>query len=397
MSTLAARPTGATLGPEISIVPDADPMRVELRAWLDEHVPSEPEPLDLDERIAFRREWQRTMSQGGWAGPAWPERYGGRGAGPLEQFMYYEELALARAPEPVNTPGIVLLGPTLMVYGDDELKDRFLPGILSGDELWCQGFSEPESGSDLASLKTTARLEDGEWVIDGQKIWTTFAPFADFAFVLCRTEPGSSRHRGLTLLICPIDQPGVRVQPILQMSGESEFAQVFFSSARTPEAWVVGEPGHGWAASMTLFGFERADQGLTDHALLLVRLGDLAEPIRRARLEGAWTAARLERARSRYVELWMRAQQLRRLNLRTAVRVQAGEEIGASSSLTTVLWSEIEKGIAEFAVELEGPEGLIAQRQVSYGLLASRAASIYSGTNEIQRNIIAERLLGLPR
>ena len=216
MSIIVPRQPRACLGPEIGVVADDHVFRLEFREWLADHVPEEPEPLQLDARIAFRREWRRTMFDGGWAGPAWPEEYGGRGAGPLQQFMYYEELALARAPDLVNTPGIVLLGPTLMAHGTDDLKARFLPGILSGEELWCQGFSEPEAGSDLASLRTRAHLDGGEFVIDGQKIWTTFAPFAQFGFVLCRTEPESRRHTGLTLLICAMDQPGVSVQPIVR-------------------------------------------------------------------------------------------------------------------------------------------------------------------------------------
>ena len=225
-------------------MPDDDPYRQEFRRWLRDHAPGVPEPLDQDEKLAMRRDWQRVLFDGGWAGPAWPEQYGGRGAGPLQQFIYYEELALARAPVEVNPPGIRLVGPTLMVHGSDELKERFLPSILSGEEIHAQAFSEPNAGSDLASLRTRARLEDGEWVIDGQKIWTSWAQYSDFMFVLCRTEPGSERHRGLSLLICPTDQAeAITVRPITQISGDPEFARCSWTAPAPPRTtrWVGEE------------------------------------------------------------------------------------------------------------------------------------------------------------
>lgn len=385
------------LGPELAAVPDDHRFRLEFRQWLAEHVPGDPEPLDEDERFRFRRHWQQTLHAGGWAGPAWPERYGGRGAGALEQFMYYEELALARAPQPVNAPGIILLGPTLMVHGSEELKARFLPGILSADEMWCQGFSEPDAGSDLASLKTRARLDGDEWVIDGQKVWTTWAHYADYCFVLCRTEPGSERHRGLSMLVCPMDQPGVTARPIVQITGDAEFGEVFFDSARAPKDLMVGAPGDGWAAAMTMFQFERADQGFTCHARLLVRLADVGQALRAAQDGGVLSPAAVEAARLRYADLWVRCQQLRRVNFRNALLVEAGGTIGPAGSLTKIFWSELEKDMATLHAEVYGATGLVHQCDVSRDLLASRAASIYSGTTEIQRNIVAELLLGLPR
>ena len=385
------------LGPEISLAPGNHPFRQEFRSWLAANAPGVREPLDQDRRFDMRRAWQRTLFDGGWAGPAWPEEVGGRGAGPLHQFMYYEELALARAPYAANTPGIALLGPTLMVVGSDELKSRFLPAILSAEEIFCQGFSEPNSGSDLASLRTRARQEGDEWVIDGQKIWTTWAQYADFCFVLCRTDPGSERHRGMTLLICPMDQPGITVRPITQISGDPEFCEVFFDGARAPASYAVGEVNDGWSTSMILFQFERADQGFTDHSRMLVELYDVAAELRVAAAESILAPHAVERARLRLAELWTRCQQLRRFNLRTAVRGEAGEAIGMGGSIVNLFWGELERDIAELACEVHGPRGLLDATEPSHRLLAGRGGTIHSGTSEIQRNIIAERLLGLPR
>jgi alkylation response protein AidB-like acyl-CoA dehydrogenase len=397
MTAVAPRLDSSVLGPEVAVVAEDDPFRRELRRWLEENSPAEPEPLDLDERVAFRRAWQRTLFDSGWAGPAWPEAYGGRGAGPREQFIYYEELALARAPEPANAPGVILLGPTLLVHGNDELRARFLPGILSGEELWCQGFSEPNSGSDLASLRTRAERDGDDWVIHGQKIWTTWVTYADYCFVLCRTEPGTSRHRGLTLLICPLSQDGVRVRPIRQMSGDAEFGETFFDAARAPLAGTVGVPGEGWTAAMTMFQFERADPGFTDHARLLVRLADVRRELASATADGTLTTASRAQARETFAALWTRCQQLRRMNLSGAMNAERGESIGLAGSVTNLFWGDLEKDVADFEAAVRGASGLVADRDWSHHLLASRAASIYSGTSEIQRNIIAERILGLPR
>jgi alkylation response protein AidB-like acyl-CoA dehydrogenase len=398
MTTSATPLASAILGPEIALVPDNDPYRLQFRRWLHDNAPGEPEPLDLDERFAMQRDWQRVLSDGGWAGPAWPEQYGGRGAGPLQQFIYYEELALARAPVEVNPPGIRLVGPTLMVHGTEEQKARFLPPILSGEEIHAQAFSEPNAGSDLASLRTRARLEDGEWVIDGQKIWTSWAQYSDFMFVLCRTEPDSERHRGLSLLICPTDQAEtITVAPITQISGDPEFAEVFLDGARAPESYVLGGRGNGWAASMTLFEFERADQGFTDHARMLVRLADIADDLRAGQRARTLSPASVAEMKQTLADLWIRCQQLRRFNLRVAVNGEAGQAVGFFGSVVNLFWGELEKDTADLAARVLGPGGLVLATDPSHHLLEGRAGSIPSGTSEIQRNIIAERILGLPR
>jgi alkylation response protein AidB-like acyl-CoA dehydrogenase len=389
--------SSSILGPEISAAPEDHPFRQEFRGWLAVNSPGVAEPLDQDEKFALRRAWQHTLFEGGWAGPAWAEEYGGRGAGPLHQFMYYEELALARAPYIANTPGISLLGPTLIDVGSEELKARFLPAMLNAEEIFCQGFSEPNAGSDLAAIRARARREGEEWVIDGQKIWTTWAQYSDFCFVLCRTDPDSERHRGLTLLICPMDQPGVTVRPIEQISGDPEFSEVFFDGARCPASYAVGGVDDGWTTAMILFQYERGDQGFTDHARMLVRLHDIVGELRDSVAAGRISMRAARHTRRRLAEQWIRCQQLRRFNLRVAVRLEAGESIGMGGSIVNLFWGELEREIGELGSEVHGPRGLLLGTEPAHELLATRAGTIHSGTSEIQRNIIAERLLGLPR
>lgn len=386
----------SVLGPDLPTVPYDHPLRAEFRTWLGTVEVAPQQGPSQDARFAHRRAWQRALGAGGWAGIGWPVEYGGRGAGALEKFMYYEEMALAGVPEPANTPGILLLGPTLMAIGSPELRERFLKPILAGDEMWAQCFSEPDSGSDLASLRTRARLDGGEWVIDGSKTWSTFAQYADLLFVLARSEPGSEKHRGLTLLIVPADQVGVTIRPIEQISGDAEFCEVFLDDARTPKDWMVGSVGEGWTAAMVLFQFERADQGFTDHARLLVALHEVRPQLERA--DADLDPVEREDLRRRWAAMWTRCQELRMLNLRMAVLEDDGVALGPLGSLSNLVWGELYKDIYEFLAQVQGGSVSVARDSaVAHELLHSRAASIYSGTSEIQRNIVSERLVGLPR
>jgi alkylation response protein AidB-like acyl-CoA dehydrogenase len=386
-----------TLGPELEAVPERSEFRRRFRAWLTQTAPRAATPVDEQANFEHRLAWQRKLHAGGWASPAWPVEFGGLGTSPLEQFMYYEELALARAPVVINESGILLLGPTLMVHGTAELQHRFLPGIASGDDIWCQGFSEPDAGSDLAALRTRARRDGDEWVVHGQKIWTTWAKYSKWCFVLCRTEEASQRHRGLTMLIVPMDQPTIDSRPIRQITGHSDFSEVFFDGARTPLPFTVGAPGEGWEVAMTLLRFERADQGYTDHARLLADLADARHSLRERALDGRIPPDTARDLGLRVGDLWARCQQLRRFNLRTAVRSRNGMPAGVESSTIKLHWTRLTKDLAELCMAIEGSDGLRAGARVAHDLLASRAASIYSGTDEIQRNIVAERILGLPR
>jgi alkylation response protein AidB-like acyl-CoA dehydrogenase len=310
--------------------------------------------------------------------------------------MYYEELALAQAPRVTNESGILLLGPTLMVHGTEEQKRRFLPGILSGDDIWCQGFSEPEAGSDLASLRTSAQQTPEGWVVNGQKIWTTWAAYSKWCFVLCRTE-STARHKGLSMLIIDMDQPGIQVRPIKQMSGKADFCEVFFDDARTTRDLIVGERGQGWQVAMTMLQFERADQGYTDHAPLLVSLHMLREVLDAESATLGRALLPRETARLRFADLWRRCQQLRRYNLRNAVNAECGRQMGVAASTVNVFWSQLVKDLVEFKALMHADSAVIHDTPSSESLLYSRASSIYSGTDEIQLNIIADRILGLPR
>lgn len=372
--------------------------RAEVRGWLEEHLTGEWADLRglggagrdheaHDERVA----WNRLLAEHGWTCVGWPEEHGGRGLSLFQQVIFHEEYARADAPVRVNHLGEELLGPTLMAYGTDEQKARFLPKIVAVEELWAQGYSEPNAGSDLANVQTKARLDGGAWVIDGQKVWTSNAHLSQWAFVVCRTEPGSERHRGLSFLLVPLGQDGVEVRPIEQLTGGSEFNEVFFTGARTAADLVVGEPGDGWRVAMALLGFERGVSVLAQvvgFARELEGVVDLAkengaidEPVLRDRL------AQLK------VELdVMRFQALRGLS----------SDDAAGPSVFKLVWANWHRRLGEIAMDVAGASGLTAGAPYELDrwqrlFLFSRADTIYGGSDEVQRNILAERVLGLPR
>ena len=395
--------------------------RGEVRDWLAEHL-SSPDfaalrgkggPGREHEAFDARVEWDRHLAAAGWTCLGWPEKYGGRGLSLLQQVIFHEEYAKADAPARVSHIGEELLGPTLIEFGTPEQQDRFLPAIRSVTELWCQGYSEPGAGSDLASVSTRARLDpaapgqEAEWVVDGQKVWTSLAHVADWCFVIARTEPGSTRHAGLSYLLVPMHQEGVEVRPIEQLTGTSEFNEVFFDGARTDAALVVGEPGTGWKVAMATLGFERGvstigqqvgfARELDGVAALARRNGAIEEPVIRDRL-----------VRARMGLEVMRLHALRTLS-------GSDESVASTSklaSISKIVWATWHRGLGELAMEVAGASSLVAPStdgeattgQAPYDLdewqrlfLFTRADTIYGGSNEIQRNIIAERVLGLPR
>ncbi|MCB0894436.1 MAG: acyl-CoA dehydrogenase family protein [Nocardioidaceae bacterium] len=372
--------------------------RAEVRAWLEEHLTGEWAALRglggagrdheaHDERLA----WNRLLAEHGWTCVGWPREHGGRGLSLVRQVIFHEEYARADAPVRVNHLGEELLGPTLMAYGTAEQQARFLPRIVAVDELWAQGYSEPDAGSDLANVQTRARRDGDDWVVDGQKVWTSNAHFSQWAFVVCRTEPGSVRHHGLSFLLVPLDQDGVDIRPIEQLTGGSEFNEVFFTGARTAADLVVGEPGDGWRVAMALLGFERGVSVLAqvvgfarelDGVVALARSnGAIDDPLLRDRL------ARLE------VELEvMRFQALRGLSSDTP----------GGDSVFKLVWANWHKALGEVAMDVLGAGGLAAGAPYELDrwqrlFLFSRADTIYGGSDEVQRNILAERVLGLPR
>ena len=383
--------------------------RAEVRAWLEEHLSGEFAALKglggagrdheaLDERLA----WNRHLAAHGWTCVGWPIEHGGRGLSLLQQVIFHEEYARADAPARVNHLGEELLGPTLIAFGTPEQQRRFLPRILAVEELWAQGYSEPGAGSDLANVQTRARLQDGAWVIDGQKVWTSNAHFSQWCFVIVRTEAGSERHHGLSFLLVPLDQEGVEVRPIEQLTGGSEFNEVFFTAATTDADLVVGEPGAGWPVAMGLLGFERGvstlgqvvafSRELDGVIALAKRNGAIDDPLLRDRLADAKVGLEV-----------MRFNALRGLSAVTGgADSSAG---GGAASIFKLVWARWHQRLGELAMDIAGPAGLLARGDgTTYDLdpwqrlfLFSRADSIYGGSDEVQRNILAERVLGLPR
>ena len=376
-----------------------DAFRQEFRDWLEANLVGKFAELrglggSGREHEAFeeRLEWNRHMAAHGWSCVSWPKEHGGRGLSLQQQVIFHEEYARANAPARVNHLGEELLGPTLIAFGTPEQQARFLPKIIAVEELWCQGYSEPGAGSDLAGVKTKARLEDGKWVIDGQKVWTSLAHTADWCFVIARTEAGSAKHRGLSYLLVPMDQPGVQIRPILQLTGTSEFNEVFFDGARTDADLVVSEPGAGWSVAMGTLGFER---GVSTLAQQIAFQRELQLIIDLARNNGAIADPIIQ---DQIVKAQMGLDMLRMHGLRTL----SGEQ-GIEASITKLLWAPWHRSLGELAMAVAGAGGLTVA-QAPYELdelqalyLFSRADTLYGGSDEIQRNVIAERVLGLPK
>ncbi|MFC9502133.1 acyl-CoA dehydrogenase family protein [Streptomyces sp. NPDC057002] len=387
---------------EVDFGPAVRDFRDELRDWLADHLVGEfaehrgvGGPTD-GAAWEVRLAWDRELSAGHWLGVGWPEEYGGRGLGLLEEIVFEYEYARVNAPYRATVNALDLLGPMLLRMGTGEQQKRFLPPILAVEELWGQGFSEPGAGSDLASVRTRAERDGEEWVVNGQKLWTSFGVHADWLYVLTRTDPDSLRHKGLTLLLLPTDQPGVEIRPIRNLAGQDEFAEVFLSDARTGADMAVGEAGEGWRTAMATLGIERGTtllpQQLTfeREAEALIELarerGALDDPMLRRRIVDAWISVRITRT----------------TNLRTLAELTGGRAPGAQATTAKLYASTRHQQLGHLAMELAGPAGQIVGED--YGLdtrqrsfLLSLAETIYGGSSEIQRNIIGEQLLGLPK
>ena len=399
---------------DIEILPEDQAFADEVRRWLDSHLVGEFAEYrgvgGPDDSAAWdvRLRWEKELSAGGWLGLTWPQEYGGRGA-TLAQAIIFEYLyARAEAPYRVGVQGQDLFGPTLLMFGTPEQKARFLPKILAAEEFWGQGFSEPDAGSDLASVRTQARLlkvdeevGGGEWVIDGQKIWMTFGASADWLYVLCRTDPGSSRHRGLSLLLVLARQPGVQIRPITNMLGAGEFCEVFFTGARTRADLVLGAPGDGWKVAMAALGVERGT------LLMPQQLGferEAEEVLRLARgASGSGAAGGGTAGLShRLVDAWIAVRLMRVTALRTIGELVAGRTPGAQAATSKLYASVQHQRLLELATELLAEEATVtgadyALEPLQRAFLLSRAETIYGGSSQIQRNIIGERVLGLPK
>ena len=375
---------------DLTLSPSEQAFRDELRDWLRDNHPGE-EPSGEDEAFDHRRRWQRQLYDAGYAGFAWPKEYGGRGATLVEQALFGEEMAHARAPSPANVLGMVMGGPVVIHHGTDDQKERFLNPILTGDEIWCQGFSEPESGSDLASLKTKAVKSDGEWLVTGQKVWTTFAHKAKWCMLVARTDPDVPKHQGLTYFIMDMDQDAVQVRPLHQITNQPEFNELFIEEARIPDENVVGGAGNGWAVAITTLMNERAGLGAASAAGMRIALSDLAEL---ARERGV---ADDPIVRQRLAQLAIEVELLRLNAWRGLTHVMKHGVPGPEGSLPKWQWGEIHQALTELAVDILGEDGAAWDSTWTYRLLRSRANSIEGGTTEILKNIIAERVLGLPK
>ena len=386
--------------------PEEASFRDEVRSWLSDHLKDEFAEIGgrggpADEHgWDVRLEWERMLGKDRWVGLAWPEEYGGRNASIIEQVIFNEEYAKADAPARVSFFGEGLFAPTLIAYGTEEQKRRFLPRIQAVDELWCQGYSEPNAGSDLSNVQTRAVLDGDQWVVNGQKVWTTLAHRADWCFAVVRTDPAAPAHRGISYLLVPMDQPGVTVRPLQQMTGTAEFNEMFFDDARTERDNVLGKVDDGWKVAMATLGFERGT------AFLSQQLGfqrELAELIDVAGVHGATDDAVI---RQRLADAWIGVQIMKYNGLRMLSTLVRRGVIGPEASIGKLYWSTWHRRLGELAMDVLGPDSQILPGVAGdpYGLdelqrifMFSRSETIYAGASEIQRNILGERVLGLPR
>lgn len=378
--------------------------RGEIAAWLADNLSGEFAPLrgrggPGDEHSMFeeRKAWERHLGQAGWTCVGWPVEAGGRGLSLMQQVIFHEEYARAHAPGRVGHMSEGLLGPTIIAFGSEEQKRTFLPRIVSGEDIWCQGYSEPNAGSDLANVQTRAVLDGDKWVIDGQKVWTSWAQWADWCFVLCRTDAEAQpKHRGISYLLVPMQQPGVEIRPIVQMTGDSEFSEVFYNGATTAAENVVGGVNGGWRVARGTLAFERGASTLGQQMHfqnelqqiidIAVQNGKSKDPVMRQRLADAWIGLRIQRYSA----------------LRTLSRAEEAEP-PPEALITKLYWATWHRNLGKLAMDVLGAEAEIAEgapyelSKLQRMYLFSRSDTLYAGTNEIQRNIIAERALGLPR
>ncbi|MEW6297085.1 MAG: acyl-CoA dehydrogenase [Thermodesulfobacteriota bacterium] len=387
--------------------PAEEQFRREVRSWLEANLPADlregrDEDLSQDGRWERHKAWHAKLYEGGWVGIWWPKEYGGRGASVIEQAIFNEELGRAGAPPGDNINGITLLGPTLMHWGTEEQKKRFLPKILPAEEIWCQGYSEPGAGSDLASLQTRA-VEDGDaFVVNGQKVWTSQAQYADWCFLLVRTDPNAPKHHGISYLLVDMHSPGVTVRPLVQITGDAEFNEVFFEDVRVPKTNLVGEKNRGWMVAVTTLMYERVATGSYFRLeKILPQLFDLA---RRAEINGRPAVADAA-VRQQLAQFAIEAEAIKYNDLRRLTRQLKGQPPGPEGSFSKITMTELNLRIATFAMELLGPYAVLEKgspfavdhARWARRMLGARAGTIAAGTNEIQRGIIGERVLGLPK
>ncbi len=396
---------------DLTPTPEQQAFRDDVRAWLRKNIPpgwvsrlTAGSDVPRPEAYAFLREWQRKLYEAGFLGLTWPTEYGGRGLTFMEELIFHEELALAKAPPILNILGIGMAGPTIIVHGTEAQKKRYLAKILSCEEIWCQGYSEPNAGSDLASLQTRAARDGDHFLVNGQKVWTSVAHVADWMMLLARTDPAQEKHKGITYFLLDMHSPGITVRPLRQMTGDAEFNEVFFENVRVPEENILGGLNNGWPVAITTLMYERLALGFGLQVRLRIALDALIELAKRTKRNGV-TAAQDPVLRQKLAQLWIDTEVFKYTGARAVTKLVRGELPGPEASTGKIWWCETHQRLQEVAMEIQGPyhqltkgsEWAIEQGIWQYTFLRSRANSIEGGTTEIQRNIIGERVLGLPK
>jgi len=391
----------------LNLSPEELQFRDELREWLRANVPrdwSEWREKPIEESFQYLRAWQRKLHEGRWAAVSWPKEYGGRSATLTQQAIFWEEMTRVEAPPMANTLGLGLIGPTIIAYGTEAQKKRFIPNILSAKEIWCQGFSEPNAGSDLASLQTEARLDGDHYIVNGQKVWTSYGWVGDWSELVVRTDPNAPKHKGLTVLLIDMKSPGVEVRPLRQMTGESEFNEMFFHDVRVPVENVLGKVNDGWNVAVGTLMYERGSFGARLHPLFKRNISRLIELSRKFQKNGH-PAAQDPLTRQKLAQCYAEIEIMRLNQLRAFSRITATGAPGPEGSIQKIFWSELNQRLQQVAQEMLGPYGQLLggdSRAVdkgiwSYGYLRARGNTIEAGTSEVQRSIIGHFVLGLPK
>lgn len=395
---------------DFAFTPEQEAFRHELRTWLRANVPADADqlrhlqPQASAADLAFLRRWQHTCFAGGWTGISWPKEYGGRGASVIERMIFDEEMAAHKAPQLLNVLGLEIVGPTILVHGTEEQKRAHASKILSGEEIWSQGYSEPNSGSDLASLQTRA-IEQGDYfVVTGQKVWTSLAFYADWCLLLVRTNPEAPKHLGLSCLLVDMKSPGITVKPLRTLTGDSEFNEVFFEEVKVPKHNLLGAQDHGWRVIVTSLMFERQGLGFFFTFAQKRHYDDLLTVARRTTRYGA-PVLNDPQIRQKMAQAYIETELLKLNNYRALTHLLRGHPPGPEGSLPKLQWAETNQALQQLAVDIQGARGQLYHGEPSaaddaywqYGFLRARANSIEGGTSEIQRNIIAERVLGMPK
>ena len=394
---------------DFTLTPDQEAFRQRVRSWLQSNIPDDWTKFGMSEvprpeAYAFLRKWQAALFDAGFIGITWPKEYGGQGLTFVEEMILHQEMALQKAPPMLNVLGVGMAGPTIIAYGTEEQKQRYPAKILSCEEIWCQGYSEPNAGSDLASLQTRAVKDGDHWVINGQKVWTSLAHIADWMMLLARTDPDAPKHKGITYFLLDMKTPGVTVKPLKQLTGDAEFNEIFFDNVRVHESRVLGGVNNGWAVGLTTLMYERLALGFGLQVRLRISVDQLVDMARRMEKNGR-PATKDPVMRQKLAQLWIDTESLKYTGARAVTKLLKGELPGPEASAGKMMWVETHQRLQELAMEIQGPYSQLARGGTAaidggmwqYSFLRSRANSIEGGTTEIQKNIIGERVLGLPK